>query len=500
MEIIVETKTIEINPGNCTIEQLQSLMQPCEIKLHDKAYQHMQNSAKTIENVLKEGKTVYGINTGFGLLAKERIGADQLRELQYKLVRSHTAGIGEWLPKSMSKLILGLKINSLAQGYSGIRPVVVDLMIALYNHDIIPCIHEQGSVGASGDLAPLADLASVLIGDGYVHMGLDIVPAAQGLSAIGKSPIELAPKEGLTLLNGTQASTGIALAALFRLKNLFDWALISGAISVDAAMASSTPFDHRIHEIRRQTGQIIVAQRLTQLLADSEICHSHHECGKVQDAYSFRCQPQVMGACLDQIEHTQLILEREANAVTDNPLVFADDQAILSGGNFHAEPVAFAADNLALAICEIGSMCERRLAQLIDPSFSGLPAFLVNNGGINSGFMIPQVTAAALVSENKQLAHPASVDSIPTSANQEDHVSMATHAGLRLHRMCNNLAHVIAIELLAGCQGLDFRAPLKSSPALQQVHQKIRDQVTHYDEDRRFSADIERIAKWIEAA
>ena len=500
MEIIADIKSLELNPGNCTVEQLQCLMTPCEIKLNDIAHNHMQNSAQTIENVLNDGKTVYGINTGFGLLAKERIGTEQLRELQYKLVRSHTAGVGEWLPKSISKLVLGLKINSLAQGFSGIRPAVVDLMIELYNHDIIPCIHEQGSVGASGDLAPLADVASVLIGDGFVHHGLDVIPASQGLSAIGKSPIELAPKEGLSLLNGTQASTGIALAALFRLKNLFDWAITSGAISVDAAMASTTPFDHRIHAVRRQTGQIIVAQRLTQLLSDSEIRLSHHECNKVQDAYSFRCQPQVMGACLDQIEHAQLILQREANAVTDNPLVFSDDQAILSGGNFHAEPVAFSADNMALAICEIGSMCERRLAQLIDPSFSGLPAFLVNNGGINSGFMIPQVTAAALVSENKQMAHPGSIDSIPTSANQEDHVSMATHAAMRLHRMCDNLSHIIAIELLAGCQGLDFRAPLKSSSSLHTVHQQIREQVAHYDEDRRFSADIERIAQWIETA
>lgn len=497
MEVAKGNVTIELTPGNVSIEQWQRCLSDSSLSLSHGSWQGIEAAHHTINKVLSSGKTVYGINTGFGLLANQRISEKQLKQLQINLVRSHTAGVGDWLDKSIAKWILALKINALAQGYSGVRPAVIKLMLRLFENDLTPCIRQQGSVGASGDLAPLADLASVLIGEGYVHDQKKIITGAEALAKINEAALELAPKEGLSLLNGTQASTAIALSALLQTKRLFEWAIISGAISVDAIKGSITPFDPRIHQVRRQCGQITVADSLYKLLSDSEILASHQACNKIQDPYSLRCQPQVMGACLDQIQHAESLLVSESNAVTDNPLIFSEQENILSGGNFHAEPVAFAADNIALAICEIGSISERRTAQLIDPNFSGLPAFLVNGGGVNSGFMIAQVTAAALVCENKQLAYPASVDSLPTSANQEDHVSMATHGAMRLHRMNRNLAHTIAIELLAGCQGLDFRLPLKTSPKLQKIHKQIRLLAKHYDSDRRFSEDIERITQHI---
>ncbi|MDF1655797.1 MAG: histidine ammonia-lyase [Coxiellaceae bacterium] len=494
MEIKDHQTTLNIVPGNCSFEQLKDLYYgEYELQLETAHYQGVQASFDTVNRVVDKGDTVYGINTGFGIMAHTSIERDQLGELQTKLVRSHTAGVGDYLDPAISRLVMLLKINSLAQGYSGVRPIIIETMIKLFNENIIPCIHSQGSVGASGDLAPLADLASVLMGEGEAHYNDQVISAQSALNLIHAEPLQLVPKEGLALLNGTQASTAIALSALLRTQKLFDWALISGAMSVDAICGSTVPFDERIHAIRKQPGQIKVARYLRELLEGSSIRHAHLNCNRVQDAYSFRCQPQVMGACLDQIEHVSRVLLHEANAVTDNPLIFTEDNEILSGGNFHAEPVAFAADNLALVVAEIGSICERRLAQLVDPHFSQLPAFLVENGGINSGFMIPQVTAAALVSENKSLSHPTSVDTIPTSANQEDHVSMATHGACRLHRMCDNLENIIAIELMAAAQGLDFRAPLKTSERLNKVHKDIRKVVPHYDEDRRFSEDIKTI-------
>ncbi len=498
MEIADHHTLLNIVPGNITFEQLKHLyLGEYELQLEDSHYHAIDRSIQTINDVLDSGKTVYGINTGFGIMAHTKIERFQLADLQTKLVRSHTAGVGSYLDPAISRIAMCLKLNSLAQGYSGVRPIIVDMMVKLFNENLIPCIHSQGSVGASGDLAPLADLASCLMGEGEVHYNGDIISAKSALNLIHESPLQLVPKEGLALLNGTQASTAIALSALFRTQKLFDWALMAGAMSLDAICGSTAPFDERIHMVRKQPGQIQVAKQLRELLNGSQVRNAHLDCNKVQDAYSFRCQPQVMGACWDQMTHVAGVLHREANAVTDNPLIFADDNEILSGGNFHAEPVAFAADNLALVICEIGSISERRLAQMVDPHFSQLPAFLVENGGVNSGFMIPQVTAAALVSENKMLSHPASVDTIPTSANQEDHVSMATHGANRLHRMLDNLERIIAIELLAAAQGLDFRAPLKTSEPLQKIHAQIREQVSHYDEDRRFSEDIAVIASLI---
>jgi len=434
---------------------------------------------------------VYGVNTGFGSLAQTRIARGELAQLQRNLVLSHAAGTGPALPDEVVRLVLVLKIASLAQGYSGVRLSTLAALQRLLASETYPCIPGKGSVGASGDLAPLAHLAAALIGVGEARRGGRRMPAARALARIGLAPLRLAAKEGLALLNGTQVSTALALAGLFAIEQVFSAALVAGAMSVDALKGSDVPFDERIHRLRRQSGQQRIARALRQLIAGSRVRASHLQCGHVQDPYSLRCQPQVMGACLDLMCQAAAVLLREANAVTDNPLVFATDRAVLSGGNFHAEPVAFAADQLALAIAEVGSMSERRVALLTDAKMSGLPPFLVQNSGLNSGFMVPQVTAAALVAENRLLAHPASVDSIPTSANQEDHVSMATHAARRLAEMAENAATIVAIELLAAAQGLELHRPLRSSRPLEAALRLIRARVPRYTHDRYFAPDIE---------
>ncbi|MEO8203307.1 MAG: histidine ammonia-lyase [Betaproteobacteria bacterium] len=454
----------------------------------------LEASAAAIGEIVAAGQPAYGINTGFGKLAQTRIPDADLARLQVNLVLSHAAGTGPALSDQAVRLILALKIASLAKGNSGVKPATVRALVALYDKRAYPLIPSKGSVGASGDLAPLAHLSAVLLGVGDARIDGRIVPAREALAHAGIDPLVLAPKEGLALLNGTQVSTALALVGLFATEDAFAAALVAGAMSVDAAMGSDTPFDARIHALRGQPGQIEVARRYRELLAGSGIRASHVEGDdRVQDPYSLRCQPQVMGACLDVMRSVARTLEIEANGVTDNPLVFADTSEVLSGGNFHAEPVALASDNLALAIAEIGALSERRIALLIDASISRLPPFLVEQGGLNSGFMIAQVTAAALASENKSLAHPASVDSLPTSANQEDHVSMATFAARRLGDMADNTAGIVAIELLAAAQGIDFRAPLATSPALQRAMGAIRDRVPFYAEDRYFAPDIEKI-------
>jgi histidine ammonia-lyase len=395
------------------------------------------------------------------------------------------------------RLMLALKVSALASGYSGVRPQLVQFLVDLYNRGISPCIPAKGSVGASGDLAPLAHLSLALLGIGEVRVNGKLISAAQALRSASLQPIKLAPKEGLALLNGTQVSNALALIGLFAAEDVFAAAVAAGSLSVDAAAGSDTPFDPRIHKLRRQPGQQEVARCYAALLAESEIRRSHLENDpRVQDPYSLRCQPQVMGACLDQMRYAARVFEIEAGAVTDNPLVFNEE--ILSGGNFHAEPIALAADALALAIAEIGALSERRIALLIDSTLSGLPPFLVEHGGVNSGFMVAQVTAAALASENKSLAHPASVDSLPTSANQEDHVAMATFAARRLADMASNSAGIVAIELLAAAQGIDFRAPLKTSPRLQEVHALVRSRIAFYDHDRYFAPDITAIQALVE--
>lgn len=490
--------TFILTPGTIQFSDLRILLnEKTNLELSPACLPAIHASEKVINDIIAKNKIAYGINTGFGLLAKTQIAEKDLRELQRSIVLSHAAGIGELLNDECVRLILALKINALACGFSGVRLQTIEALIKLFNAHVYPCIPEKGSVGASGDLAPLAHLSLPLLGEGEVRYQGKILSAKQGLEIAGLTPLELAPKEGLALLNGTQVSTALALQGLLATENIFVSALLAGAMSVDASLGSDVPFDERIHRVRNQPAQIVVAKILREFLQGSGIRVSHVECKKVQDPYSLRCQPQVMGACLAHWQFARETLVNEANAVSDNPLIFAEDNVVLSGGNFHAEPVAMAADTLALSIAEIGAISERRIALLVDPQFSELPAFLVKNAGVNSGFMIAQVTAAALASENKSLAHPASVDSLPTSANQEDHVSMATFAARRLTAMTDNTAGIIAIELLAACQGFDFRRPLKSSQALEKVFSHIRKYVPFYEKDRYFAPDIAAVKKMV---
>lgn len=469
-----------------------------DVDIGDDARRRIAESNELIADVVAGGDQVYGVNTGFGQLAQVRIGDDELAQLQENLVRSHAVGVGDDLDDDTVRLIMLMKVIALAEGFSGVRLELVDAICALINNNIYPRIPSKGSVGASGDLAPLAHMAGVLIGVGEARVGGTIVPAELALQEAGIEPIALAPKEGLALLNGTQVSTSLALTAIFRTEHVLAATLAAGAMASDAIKGSDTPFDKRIQSVRGHGGQIAVAGVLRELMNGSDIRASHIACDRVQDPYSIRCQPQVAGACLDVLRHVCKVVQTEANAVTDNPLVFADSKAVLSGGNFHAEPIALAADYLALAIAELGSLSERRIALLIDEHLSGLPAFLVKEGGVNSGFMMAQVTAAALTSENKTYAHPASVDSIPTSANQEDHVSMATFAARRLHDMLDNVANIVAIELLAAAQGVEFHHPQKSSAAIEKIIHKLREVSPPYVEDRSMSADFIRVAALID--
>lgn len=488
-----------LTPGHLLPSQLRSIslsFQP--IALDSECEVQVRAAAAAVEGIVALGKPAYGINTGFGKLAKVHISADQLGKLQSNLVRSHAAGVGRLLDEATIRVILVLKIASLARGYSGVRWELLRTLVDIYNAQICPCIPSQGSVGASGDLAPLAHLALAAMGEGQVRVDGEILNAADALKHAGIEPIHLAAKEGLALLNGTQVSTGIALMSLFAAEQVFAAAVIIGALTTDAARGADTPFDARIHEIRGQPGQIRVAGLYRSLLAGSAIRESHRlDDPRVQDPYSLRCQPQVMGACFDLIESSASTLLIEANAVSDNPLIFAEAGEVLSGGNFHAEPVAFAADQIAIATAEVGALSERRIALLIDSSLSGLPPFLVADAGINSGFMIAHVTAASLASENKTLAHPASIDSLPTSANQEDHVSMATFAARKAVDVTVNVRRIIAIEFLAACQGIDFLRPLQSSTRLEFVHSLLRGKVARYDQDRYFSPDIAAAEKLI---
>jgi histidine ammonia-lyase len=448
-------------------------------------------SAEAVARILARHEPVYGINTGFGKLASVKISDDDLLTLQRNIVLSHAAGVGDPMPVPIARLMMALKLASLAQGASGVQLATFEMLGALLKKGLTPVIPAQGSVGASGDLAPLAHMAAAMIGTGEIWVGDVRTPALQALTDAGLLPLTLGPKEGLALLNGTQFSCAYALAGLFEAERLFASALLTGALSTEAAKGSDAPFDPRIHALRGHNGQIETAAALRTLMSESAIRASHLTGDtRVQDPYCLRCQPQVMGAVLDMLRQAATTLLTEANGVSDNPLIFADTDEALSGGNFHAEPVAFAADMIAMGLCEIGSIAERRIAMLVDPALSGLPAFLTPHPGLNSGFMIPQVTAAALVSENKQRAYPASVDSIPTSANQEDHVSMAAHGARRLMGMADNVAGVLAIEYLAAAQGCDFHAPLKSSKTLEAARALLRSTVPMLDEDRYFYPDI----------
>ena len=481
---------IILTPGSVTLDQLREIWGGAPARLSDASLIAIDAAAACVRRIVAGGKTVYGINTGFGLLAQTRIPADRLADLQRNLILSHSCGLGDPLPRHVTRLMIILKLIGLGRGHSGVRREVIDALQSLLDADAMPLIPSQGSVGASGDLAPLAHMVAALMGEGRIDLAGNILPAAEALRKMGRDPLVLAPKEGLALINGTQASTAIALDALFLGQRVFDAAIHAGALSVDALKGSCAPFDPRIHAARGQPGQIAVAARLLALLDDSEIATSHHDCDRVQDPYSFRCQPQVMGASLDLLTNAARTLEIEANAVTDNPILFPDSDEVISGGNFHAQPVAFAADIIAMALCEVGSISERRTSVLVDPNMSRLPAFLTDDGGVNSGLMIPQVTAAALVSENKGLAFPASVDSIPTSAGQEDHVSMAPIAARKAVTIARNCAGIIAVELIAAAQGVDYHAPVKTSPALQKLHGQVRALSPHLETDRYWADEM----------
>ncbi len=489
----VESLVIELvlTPGQVDLADWKAIYRGDSARLDDAAWPVISASAAAVERILAKGEPVYGINTGFGKLASVRIEAADLETLQRNIVLSHAAGVGAPSPAPVTRLMMALKLASLAQGASGVRVETVRLLEAMLRQGLTPVVPCQGSVGASGDLAPLSHMAATMIGVGEIFADGQRLPAADALARAGLTPLTLGPKEGLALLNGTQFSTANALAGLFEAERLFQSALVTGALSTEAAKGSDTPFDPRIHALRRHAGQIETAAALRALMAGSAIRASHlKEDERVQDPYCLRCQPQVMGAALDVLRQAAATLSVEANGVSDNPLIFPEADEALSGGNFHAEPVAFAADMIALAVCEIGSIAERRIAMLVDPALSGLPAFLTPKPGLNSGFMIPQVTAAALVSENKQKAYPASVDSIPTSANQEDHVSMAAHGARRLLAMVENADAVLGIELLAAAQGCDFHAPLRSSAVLEAVRTLTRRQVAPLSDDRHFHPDL----------
>src|SRR4051812_40632000 len=481
---------VKLDPTAIDLATLRRLWQGEAAQLDDASMKRVSNAAASVDRIVIGGETVYGVNTGFGLLANTRIPDERLAELQTNLILSHSAGLGDPLPRHVTRLMIVLKLLGLGRGYSGVRPLVIDALQALLDRDAMPVIPAQGSVGASGDLAPLAHLIAALMGHGSIDVAGETMRAGAALQKLGMEPLQLGPKEGLALINGTQMSTAVALDALFAGERVFAAAIAAGALSVDALKGSVKPFDPRISALRGQPGQIRAATAIKDLLEGSEIVSSHARCGKVQDPYSFRCQPQVMGAALDLLTNAGCTLTIEAGAVTDNPIVFPDQDSAISGGNFHAQPVAFAADTIAMAMCEVGSLSERRTAVLIDPKMSELPPFLTEDSGANSGLMIPQVTAAALVSENKTLAFPASVDSIPTSAGQEDHVSMAPIAARKACRIANNAAGVVAVELIAAAQGIDCHAPLKTSPKLQVLHGKIRGLSPHLVSDRYWANDM----------
>jgi len=481
---------VKLNPEAVDLGILRRLWSGEAASLDQASMERVVQSAAAVQRIVAGGETVYGVNTGFGMLANTRIPEDRLGELQSNLILSHSAGVGDPLPRHVTRLMIVLKLLGLGRGHSGVRRLVIDALQRLLDADAMPLIPSQGSVGASGDLAPLAHLIAALMGYGRVCVAGEVMDAQAALRRLGLEPLQLGPKEGLALINGTQASTALALDALFRGERVFSAAVAAGALSVDALKGSAKPFDPRISKLRGQPGQIRVARAINDLLQGSEILTSHVKCDRVQDPYSFRCQPQVMGSALDLLDNSARTLTIEAAAVTDNPIVFADDDSAISGGNFHAQPVAFAADTIAMALCEVGSMSERRVSVLVDPKMSGLPAFLTQDSGVNSGLMIPQVTAAALVSENKSLAFPASVDSIPTSAGQEDHVSMAPIAARKAATIARNTAGVIAVELMAAAEGIDYHAPLATSANLQQVYSAVRKLSPHFTADRYWANEI----------
>ncbi len=472
---------IAVGEGNATVG------------ISDEARNWIQKSRDVVDTIVAENRVVYGVTTGFGNFATVTIPHEKVEELQYNLLRSHAAGIGQPFPADIARMIMTLRANVLAKGRSGISLEVLDLLIEMINRNVIPLIPEKGSVGASGDLAPLAHLGLVLIGEGRARLDDQEGTGAEILKMVGLTPCRLQAKEGLALINGTQVMTAVGAKALYQAKRLATLADIAGAMTLEASKGTATAFDERIHRERPYEGQLTCATNMRKLLNDSEIALSHRDCGKVQDSYTLRCIPQVHGPVRETIAFVDRMLQIEMNSATDNPMVFAEQNELVSGGNFHGESVAFWMDYLRIAISELANISERRTERLVNPVLSELPAFLVEEGGLNSGFMLAHVTAAALVSENKVLAHPASVDSIPTSANKEDHVSMGTIAARKTLEVADNVANVIGIELLAAAQGLEFLKPLKPAKALIPVVKKIREKIAPWDKDRYMAADLETI-------
>ena len=485
--------TIAINGENLTIDDVIQVSRfGQKVELSDDAIEKVKKSRKVIEDAIKDGRTVYGVNTGFGELASVSIGPDDLAKLQVNLIRSHSVGVGEPFSIEIVRGMMLLRANALAKGFSGIRLETLTALIEMLNKGVTPVVPQQGSVGSSGDLAPLAHMVLVLIGEGEAFYKGERMDGFKALKKAGLNPVSLQAKEGLALMNGTQPMTSVGAHAVYDALNLVKDAMIAASLSLEALRGTRAALDKRIHDIRPHEGQIDVAASMRKLLTDSEINQSHANCGKVQDAYSLRCAPQVIGASLDSIRYVQSVIETEINSATDNPLVFSDG-SVISGGNFHGQPVALAMDFLGIALAVLANIAERRVNRLVNPHLSGLPAFLTTEGGIESGMMIAQYTAAALVSENKVLAHPASVDSIPTSADQEDHVSMGTIAARKAFSILENVKNVIAIEYMCATQGIDLLAPLKASVPLEIAKSVIRKKVEKLEDDRSLAPDVQAI-------
>jgi histidine ammonia-lyase len=487
-------KTIFVDGEKLTLEQVEEVAtKGTQVKISPSAKKKIAKCRRYVEQVLESGKRVYGINTGFGKLCQMMIDKEYIEKLQENLIKSHAIGFGPVFSKAEVRAIMLLRANVLAKGYSGARLELVQRLIDMLNKKVHPVIPEKGSVGASGDLAPLAFIGLVLIGQGWAFYKDRVMDGRLALQKAGIKPIKLLAKEGLALVNGTQVMTAVAILNLLKAERLANLADVSGAMSLDSILGSPVPFDLDLQNTRRHKGQREVAIHLNRLMKNSQIREFHKACPKIQDPYSFRCMPQVHGAVRDTLRYVREILEIEANSATDNPLVFADKDKVISGGNFHGEPVALAMDFLGIAMSELGNIAERRIFAMLDPSISGLPSFLTKKPGLNSGFMIAQTTAAALVSENKILSHPASVDSIPTSINQEDHVSMGTISARKSREIINNIEDILSIEFLVANQGIDFRKPLKPSPILQKVHSAVRKTIPELGDDRVLMGDLVRI-------
>ncbi|MGI9476015.1 MAG: histidine ammonia-lyase [Hyphomicrobiaceae bacterium] len=484
-------KTLDISTGQNGLALWRTIYaEQVQLRLTDAARKAIVAAHETVADVMDRGGAVYGINTGFGRLAGTVIDDSAIGDLQKNVVLTHAIGSGRPLSMPETRLAMAMKIASLAQGHSGVRPELVDFMVEMFNRDLLPVVPAQGSVGASGDLTPLAHIAAAMIGEGKIYTEGKVLSAPEALQGAGLHPLELQPKEGLAMLNGTQVSTALALGGVIEARRALDTAVVVGALTTEAVLGSVVPFEDRIQQVRRQPGQIEIARRLRELTNGSGFRKKALADGRVQDPYCIRCQPQVYGACLDLLDSVDATLEREADAVTDNPIVFSDTREIISGGNFHAEPVAFAADTVAMAICELGALSERRLAMMTDTSLSGLPPFLTDDPGVNSGFMSGQIAAAAMVAENRQKAHPASVDSVPTVVNYEDHVSMATHGARRLAAMVETLNNILATELLAAVEGCDHQGLELASP-LSDVKASVRALIARMNTDRAFGPAYE---------